>query len=204
MSEWNIPILEGEQITLKSGATVAWITFDACCHSQLDVCKWPEGPLEGCRNPWVFVEDGDERKLVKAKQPAVQPVPGNHQSALVLEYMNAATIQDELQSYIASDCWAVYVADKNRLLGVRQVYFDSRASDDVLEQERRDGICMTELCAHLNEDHTVVLVMGGNEFMEIYFSRVPSSSDRPVGPALPQSDLYMIATVAHRTRSVYP
>ena len=129
MSATAPQFLEGEPITLKSGAIVAWLTFDVCEPSELRIRKWPQGTQKKCRNPWSLIEDGEERELVMSKRPTTQPLPGNQKTRLSLEYVEAAKIEDEIKSYLSADCWALYVTDKHRLLEVRQTYFDARTLD---------------------------------------------------------------------------
>ena len=176
--------IEGERITLKSGVIVAWVTRDICEFAELRVCPGQNFT----KTAWVYLdgENGEERDFVNSKRPVPQPVPGNHKARLSLEYVDASKIVNEIWSWLSADCWAVYVADKNRLLGVRQIYYDTRLTGVFSESATSRGeAAAVELRGHIDEGHTVVMVMGQTKMTELHFSKVPGC------------DRYLIASVDH-------
>jgi hypothetical protein len=88
-----------------------------------------------------------------------------------------AKLPEEPTKYIEADCWGIFTTTEDRKR-IARVYHDERqaASADVppeelktlrdKEQRERDRLCAdpSDLLADIKQRHTVVVVMGGDEF----------------------------------------
>lgn len=162
-------------ITLQNGAVVEWRYPDAFQNANLYITKGPkEKDDKGCGNPWNWMTDAEAQKVRQAK-PADRQKPCKVDSMMYHKiYRSQEEIGAELKAIIDADCWGVFTTNANRS-EVYRVFFDTRRNDNNDKgQEERSRLARNpqDLLQSLDQNLTVVLVLGQFQFMEYYFFKV--------------------------------
>ncbi len=158
--------------TLQNGTIVEWQRDDCFSGYHIEIV---ESSIEnkGCGNPWNLMNK-EESARIKKTRPQTSPPPCNIESILKQSILTKTEMRKELEETISADCWGVFVTTYNRDQ-VAKVYFDNRNSEDKSNddtiRERLMNDC-SELMEHIENFDTVVVVMGGESFMEFYFTRM--------------------------------
>jgi hypothetical protein len=160
--------------TLECGAQVTWKQSDVFDNYRLEIVV-PSPTSKGCGNPWNLMTE-QETILIKSQKPKTAPVPCNLKSMM---YQNIISdekqLSNELQDMLGGDCWGVFVTTQDRK-EIIKVYFDARTNgqDLKIHDNIRNDLLKdpNELVEHIKSGHTVVIVLGGNEFIEGYFFKI--------------------------------
>ncbi len=192
--------LTPEVFKLACGVEVFWQPIDAF-HKNYQLNLSNENNIEvGCGNPWNLMTE-EEEKLIRMKKPSESCIPCNLESMMYHAVLNTKNdLVENIKNNMCGDCWGIFTttSDRKKML---KLYYDARNSkhesmrgmvslevfrqmrDDEsreLERLRNDP---TDLINDIDNGHTLVLVYGGQNFLEEYFFRSGNS--------------YVIITVDH-------
>lgn len=164
-------------IPLLGGGSVKW-KYDANVYAYS--LNWEKrASTAGCGNPWNALTKEEFEKIRALKPDNPKPPCGiNHKVAWSL-LATEPELQKEMDQALGADCWGLYTIRED---GKEKVYFSHRTTECTdTEPCREEGCWRTDFLAHpeklvrlVKENKTVVLVMGGDDFIEIYFSALPS------------------------------
>lgn len=160
--------------TLQNGVIVEWQRDDCFSGYHIEIVEESaQSEIRGCGNPWNLMTE-EETARIKQTRPQTTPPPCNIGSILKQSIVTRQVMKQEIEETLCADCWGVFVTtyDRNR---VKKIFFDNRTTprntDDDTVRERLMNDC-TELMEFIDGCDTVVLVMGGESFMEFYFSKM--------------------------------
>ena len=166
---------KSEVFQLESGAKVYWKYTDIFYGHELEIDNSdPQNIMadKWCGNPYNLMTD-QENKDIKSKRPAEPQVPCNLASMAHNDIIEEKDLPDDLIDNINGDCWGAFTMTNDRK-DVVNIYYDSRNSKNLLTKESRTNLTNDPGCLidDIKQGHTVVLVFGGNEFLEIYYSKI--------------------------------
>jgi hypothetical protein len=159
-------------ITLSCGMVVRWEREDAFKHDKLmvvnDICE-----CQCCGNPWNHMTD-QESTYIKSLRNVKKEIPGGLQVLLQTEtFATADDMEDDMKETLGADCWGVFTTSADRRV-VHHIFFNFR-SGKTKEAEKAREILMDDtlpLIDWVQRGQTVVFIMGGRQFMDIYYSKI--------------------------------
>ena len=158
-------------ITLSCGIIVRWEREDAFKHDELivvnDICK-----CQCCGNPWNHMTN-DETIYVKSQQSKNENPLGLQVLLRADTFATADNMEDDMEEMLSADCWGVFTTSADRKV-VHHVFFNSKI-DKTEEAAKAREILMDDtlpLTECVQRGETVVFIMGSNQFMDIYYSKI--------------------------------
>jgi hypothetical protein len=164
-----------DDITLENGAIACWTRDNIFEPYRLTrINKFDNGSV------WNDISPGIKQSVLDS-QPKTEPVYGMKSVTMVRNTdCDSQYVEQRMRALIGADCWVVFVTTPDRTAIVK-TYYDLRQFNEVpndelnkVEDAKRKPLYDTsaqplvdDLCA----GHTVVLVMGRNEFKEYYFCK---------------------------------
>lgn len=164
-----------EEFALQCGSIVKWAFDERTLSYQIRVVKEGDIQKETCCNPFNTMTE-EEYEHFKSLCPVVTEIPCSVRNKI---YREVITTRDELAEYITnsinSDCWGVYYISQDQKEFTE--IFDGR-KDDESHQEIRSNLVenVNDIIKRINNGETLVCVMGGNDFIEVYYYLLPDGS----------------------------
>lgn len=157
-------------ITLQCGMVVRWQGGDAFKNDKLEIVSY-DCKCTCCGNPYNHMTD-QEFTYIKSLRHVKKEIPGGLQVLLRTEtFATADEMEDDMEETLGADCWGVFTTSADRRV-VHHVFFNSRTDKTEEAAKARENLMddTLPLSECVQRGQTVVLIMGGNQFMDIYYS----------------------------------
>lgn len=164
-----------EDFTLQCGSVVKWEFDERTLSYQIRVVKEGDIRKETCCNPFNTMTK-EEYEHFKSIRPVAPETPCSVRNKI---YREVIATRDELAEYISgsigSDCWGVYYISKDQKEFTE--IFNSR-KDNYTHFDIRSNLTghVNDIIKRIDDGETLVCVMGGNDFIEVYYYLLPDGS----------------------------
>lgn len=164
-----------KQYTLETGSVVEWIFSPETWNYQLEFVKFVKRSDDAqCDNPFNSMTQG-ELRLICHEKPAKPPTPCGVNNKI---YRELITTREELEKSIKdtidSDCWGLYYISPdqkttNEIFSHRNKPSCGWKNCSICDKRHELLNSPNEVVKHVDAGETAVCVMGGSNFIEIYY-----------------------------------
>ena len=171
-----------EKYKLECGAVVQWKYDNLINGYELYCVKEPSYKV-GCGNPFNMMNKNEYNHIKKFIINNIKEIPCDTSCSISINiYHSDEQLKSQIQNIIGADCWGVYSTTKDHK--EHKIYFSHRETGICLCNDNpRDCYIRNYLIENpivlideIKLGKTVGIVLGGNDFLEIYYHQLADNS----------------------------
>jgi hypothetical protein len=154
-------------LTLQNGTIIEWESEN--CFENPNIRIVSKSSESTCGNPWNQMSSEEERQFVLSTRPKTSLKPEMINGFLQTKFLNLDQTIFEMQAIIYADFSCLYATDEKRSF-IENIY-DYDQHEDEFRTNLHDNCKIGLIETYLNQNQTLIFIMGGGHFQDAYFQR---------------------------------